>query len=266
MYLIVSPNIKILDLIEFLTSNFNSMFIKKFHLVALQNEEHTGFHSYVSDYIAEEGAATLKIEVQANDHKLKLAIEKSVLDLIQKNSHTRQLNMADLARDKPIRGFAKVVKGMLHHFNPAVEEAAYKIDIINESFSGITRLSDEKQSQAFESYTAALAANATEIALLGQTDWVTEMKAKNNVFLDIVKNRNTETDAKPDTNMKLARVETDDAYNTLVDRINAFITIEGEAQFASLVTKINGRIDQYNTALAMRRGHAKKDTKETPAE
>lgn len=242
------------------------MLIKKIYHNALQNEEHTGFHSYVSDYIAEEGPATLKIELQADEHKLKLAIEKSVLDLVQKNSFTKKANEAEQARDKPIRGFAKVVKGMLHHFNPAVEEAAYKIDIINESFSDITRLSDEKQSQAFESYMKALDAHPAEIALLGQADWVTEMKATNNAYLEVVKKRNVVTDTKPDTNMKLARVETDAAYNILIDRINAFITIEGDAKFASLVNKINGRIDQYTTALAMRKGRTKKDNKETPAE
>ena len=60
------------------------MFIKKIHFHLLQNEEHAGFHTYVSDYITEVGAATLKIEKQLAEHKLKLGVEKSVLDLIQK--------------------------------------------------------------------------------------------------------------------------------------------------------------------------------------
>ena len=137
------------------------MFVKKFHLLELQNEEHAGFHSYVVDYITEEGVVMLKIEKQSVDHKLKLAVEKSVLDLTQKNTYTQRVNDADEARDKPIRGFFKVVKGMLHHFNPAMAQAAYNIDIINEEFSDITRLSDEKQSQAFESYLAAIDAGST---------------------------------------------------------------------------------------------------------
>lgn len=235
------------------------MFIKKIHLNALQNEEHAGFHSYVSDYITEEGAATLKIEQQSSDHKLKLGVEKSVLDLIQKNSYTARVNAADQARNKPIKGFFKVVDGMLHHFNPAVEQAAYNTHLINEKFSGITRLSDEKQTQAFESYMSAIEAAAADIATLGLTDWVQEMKNTNAAFLAVVKSRNAEDDVRPVINMKLARVETDDTYNLLVDRINAFITIDGDTLYAQLVTKINGRIDQYTTAVAMRKGHSKKE-------
>ena len=104
------------------------------------------------------------------------------------------------------------------------------------------------------------------IATLKLADWITEMKATNTAFLGVVKSRNAEDDARPNTNMKLARVDTDDTYNAIAGRINAFITIDGDAAYASLVTKINGRIDQYTTAIAMRRGHVKSDGTVTNAE
>ena len=94
-------------------------------------------------------------------------------DLVQKNSFTARVNAADEARDQPIRGFSKIVKGMLHHFNPAVAQAAYNIDLINEKFSKITRLSDEKQTAAEESYITALKAAAADLTTLGLTDWLT---------------------------------------------------------------------------------------------
>ena len=37
------------------------MFIKKIHLLELQNEEHEGLNTYVDDYITESGAAALNI-------------------------------------------------------------------------------------------------------------------------------------------------------------------------------------------------------------
>lgn len=232
------------------------MFIKKIHSVELQNEEHVGLHNYVDDYISEEGAVILKVEKQSADHKLKLAVEKSVLDLVQKNTFTKRVNDADAARDKPIRGFSKVVKGMLHHFNPTVAQAAYNVDVINEKFSDVTYLSNEKQTTAEESYLATLKAAMADIITLGLTDWLTEIEATENAFTQLVKNRNNEDDLKPSTNMKAARVETDDTYNAIVDRINAFITIEGDAVYANFVTKLNNRIDQYNTAIAQRKGIA----------
>lgn len=240
------------------------MFIKKNHLVEYQNEEHAGFHTYVQEYLLEDSTVSQKVEVQMNDHKLKLAIEKSALDVVKKNTFTVRVNAADAARDKPIRGFFKVIKGMVHHFNPAVAQAAYNIDVINEKFSGITYLTNEKQTPAEESYLAALKAAITDITTLNLNDWVVEIEAKENAFLELVKNRNTEDDTKSAINMKAARVATDDSYDAIVDRINAFITIEGDAAYATFVTKLNNRIDQYNTAIAQRKGHAKKDDTEVP--
>lgn len=230
------------------------MFIKKIHYVELPNEEHVSFHIYVDDYISEAGAATLHVETQSADHKLKLSIEKSVLDLVLKNSYTVRVNAADAARDVPIRGFFKVVKGMLNHFNPAVAQAAYNINLIDERFSNLPRLSKEKQTSAEESYLTALKANMADINTLGLTDWVTEIEAKENAYLEMVKNRNNEDDLKPAFNMRTARLETDDACEAIIDRINAFITIDGDANYITFVTKLNNRIDQYNNTIAQRKG------------
>jgi hypothetical protein len=235
------------------------MFIKKIHLLLLQNEEHAGFNTYVADYITETGATVLNVVTQAADHKLKLDIEKSVLDLVQKNSYTARVSVAEVARDKPIRGFFKIVKGMLHHFNPAVEQAAANIDLINQKFSDICYLSDEKQTAATESFLAALKAAQADIATLGLEDWITEIEATQNAFVEVVKSRNAEDDLRPATNMKTARTETDTAYNAIADRINALITIEGDAKYAAFVTSLNNRIDQYNTSVAQRKGRTKKE-------
>jgi len=240
------------------------MFIKKNHLVEYQNEEHAGFHTYVQDYLLENTMVAQKVEIQLNDHKLKLGIEKSVLDVVQKNTFTKRVNAADAARDKPIRGFIKVVKGMLHHFNPAMAQAAYNIDVINEKFSDVTYLSNEKQTTAEESYLSALKAAIADITTLGLNDWVVEIEAKENDFLELVKDRNNEDDLKPAINMKAARAATDDSYEAIANLINAYITIEGDAVYATFVTKLNNRIDQYNTAVAQRKGHAKKDDTAAP--
>lgn len=234
------------------------MFIKSIHLNDLQNEEHFGFQTYVDELVDEASASVLKVEPQQANHKLKLAIERTVLDLIRKSAYTSKVNDADTDRDRPIRGFFKVVKGLLHHFTPAISDAAYRVDVINESFSDITRLSKEKQTNATISYLDALRATGADIATLGLADWVTEIERTNNVYVDLVKNRFDEKDEKPNTNMKEARVETDEAYRAIVDRINAFITIDGDAQYATFVTKLNNRIDSFAIAIAQRKGRAAK--------
>lgn len=236
------------------------MNIKKIYFHSLQNEEHVQFNKYVQEYVGELDAETLRIEVQTADHLLKFNAETAVLDLVQKNTYTERVNLADDQRDQPIRGFFAVVKGMLHHYDPAIRQPAENINIINQKFSDICYLSNEKQSAACTSFLGALKAALADINTLGLSAWVTEIEKTQANFDEVVRSRNDEDDARPAYNMKAARVATDESYKTLVDRINAMITIDGDAKFATFVTKLNNRIDQYHASIARRRGQMQETT------
>ena len=233
------------------------MFISKFDLSHLHNEEHSGFLTYVDSYITEEGAAALKIDAQYSLFQRKLNIEKMVLDLVQKSSYTKRVDAADVFRDKVIRGFFKVVKGYLNHFEGRIADAAYRIDIINESFRDLPTRNREKQTQGEEAYLKALNNAAADVATLGLTSWINQIQVAHDSYVAVVADRNTETDAKPDISMRDSRLDTDAAYTAIVDRINAFITIDGDAGYATFVAKVNGRIDQFKTLIAQRRGRDK---------
>ena len=235
------------------------MNVEKIHLLVLQNEEHFGYMTYVDVIFAEADPTKLKVAVQYAALKSLLADERIALDQVHKSDYTAKLDLAEVARDKPIRGFFKVVKGQLQHFNPAVSDAAYRVDIINSNFSDITRLSDEKQSSAAVSFTDALDAASADITTLLMTDWVTEIKAKEAAYLVVKNQRLDETDEKTTLKMKDVRVVVDEAYNTLINRVNAFITIDGDADYADVVTKINNRIGIFTLAVAQRKGRKTKD-------
>lgn len=235
------------------------MYVKNAHYNDFQNEEHFGFVTYLDELFVAADPIVLKIGAQYPNFKVLISDERKALDQVQKSKYTAQVNVADVARDKPILGFFKTVSGQLNHFNPAVSAAAYRINIINESFSGITRLSLEKQSPAAVSYFDALDAASADISTLLMPDWVTEMKAKEAAFLVVKNQRNDEQDGKSTLNMKEVRHKVDDATQSIFDRINAFITIDGDAGYADIVTKINNRIDIFTLAVAQRKGHKKKD-------
>lgn len=235
------------------------MNVKKNHLLVLQNDEHFGFMTYVDIIFTEADPTKLKVAVQYAEFKSSLSDERIALDQVQKSDYTAKLDLAETARDIPIRGFFKVVKGQLHHFNPEVSDAAYRVDIINTKFSDITRLGDEKQSSATVSFTDALDAASADITTLMMTDWVTEIKAKEAAYLVVKNQRLDETDEKTTLKMKDVRIVVGDKYDALINRIHAFITINGDAEYADLVTKINNRIDIFTLAVAQRKGRKKKD-------
>jgi hypothetical protein len=57
--------------------------------------------------------------------------------------------------------------------------------------------------------------------------------------------------------MKEVRIDVDEAYRTLVNKINALIIVNGEAPYVEFVNKLNQRIEAYTNNLALYKGRAK---------
>jgi len=94
-------------------------------------------------------------------------------------------------------------------------------------------------------------------------DWFTEIEAQNKGYVNLKKSQFAEKDDQITLKMKEVRVDVDDIYDTITDRINAYVTIEGDAEFGTFITKLNNRIDSFNLLLAQREGRNKKDDDET---
>ena len=182
---------------------------------------------------------------------------------MQKNSLTQKANAADAVCDKALRGLFGHVKNQLNHFDPLVAEAAYGVNVICESFKDLPSRGRNSQTQGEEQLLNELEKVKADVETIGLTGWVNHLKDAHKAFLAVNTDRNAEDDAKPETNMRDARLSSDAAYKALVDRINAYITIDGGAIFDSFVTRLNGRIADYNTTIAQRKGRKKKDDTDT---
>jgi len=238
------------------------MFIKTTHLNNYQNEEHYAFHTYVEELLDDPTLPVPKIGQQRAVYKSLLPKERQALDKVKKSAFTARLDAANDARNKPIIGFYKVSAGMLNHFNPEVSAAAYRVSVVNDKFKGITRLPKERKTVAIHKYLDALKAIMPDLVLLGLADWYPEIEAQNNGYVNLKKSQFAEKDEQITLKMKEVRVEVDDAYDTIKDRINAYVTIDCDAEFGSFITKLNNRIYSFNLLLAQREGRKKKDDDE----
>ena len=68
-----------------------------------------------------------------------------------------------------------------------------------------------------------------------------------------------ENAAKPQENLKLARKQTDKAYQAIVKHIDALNEVNGETNYVGFVGELNQRIANYNNLLAQRQGRNAKD-------
>ncbi|HJV76972.1 MAG TPA: DUF6261 family protein [Paludibacter sp.] len=70
-------------------------------------------------------------------------------------------------------------------------------------------------------------------------------------FIATQKHRYDEAGEKTHLRIKKVRIDVDEAYRTLVTKINALIIINGEAPYVDFVNKLNQRIEAYTNFLIL---------------
>lgn len=243
------------------------MKIIDFSLSRLRNEEHFQFQTSLKDLVVLTTPSTLKIDALFATFLMLYDDESKALDVIQKSAISDNLVDADVLRDETFRGMSDAVKSSLKHFRTEVRSAAQRLQIVFDNYGNIAIKSYDAETAAITSLINDLQGiYAADAAVVGITEWVTELKANNTAFDDLKNNRYSEEANKTQLRMKQVRTSIDAVYYQILERINALIVVEGEANYTVFVNEINKRIDGYNKTLAIRKGKAKKaDDNTTPA-
>jgi hypothetical protein len=133
-------------------------------------------------------------------------------------------------------------------------------------YGNVTKKNYDEETAAINSLITDLNSTySTDVATLGIAGWLTELKANNDAFDALMKSRYTEEATKTQLRMKQVRKEVDKAYDTIVNRINALIIVNGLRPYAAFVNELNERVDKYNLIIAQREGrNAKGDKPEEP--
>ena len=92
--------------------------------------------------------------------------------------------------------------------------------------------------------------------------WVTDLKNKNQRFLDFSKMRTEEEAARQVGIVKEKILLVNEAYRKLIDTVNAMVLLNGEAKFASFIDQMNILIDRQKTVLKARATNSAKKNDE----
>ena len=245
------------------------MKIKSIHSNQLRNDEHFQFNTEFKDLVNKFDAAELKIGAQFNDFLALFKQEDEALKKIMKSAFTLDLQDLDKRRDRLFRGIIGISKTALHHFNEEVQEAGRRLKILLDTYGNIARKPMNEATSAIYNILQELNGKyAPDVALMvGLTDWVTELETCNGNFDQLMKNRYEESAMKSDLVLKECRQKVDEAYQNIVERINALVVIEGEADYKEFIRNLNIVIEKYTVILAHRRGvaAAKKTAVDSPS-
>ena len=178
---------------------------------------------------------------------------------------TLELQDLDKRRDRLFRGIVEMNRVMLNHFNEQVQEASKRLKILLDTYGNIARKPMNEATSAIYNLLQELnGAYAADVALVGLTEWVTELQGCNNAFDQLMKSRYQETAMRTDLVLKDCRQDVDNVYHDIVERINASVVIEGDTAYAEFIRNLNVVIDKYTAILASRRGKAKGHNTDKP--
>ena len=108
---------------------------------------------------------------------------------------------------------------------------------------------------------------ADAIVLLNLRDWRDEIKRKNTEFDTLYTQRTQEYGGRTQDKLKNKREEVAQAYQVLVDNLNARNTLDDTGKYTKVTNELNALSDQYTNMLHTRQGRrGGEDEDESPSE
>jgi hypothetical protein len=234
----------------------------------LHNDEHDQLHSDIENLILVETIGKLGITDQYPVYQQARIAEKAALQVEQGSVYTIPITQSDGYRDDLDLGFELLVESHLHHFDPQVQEKAQRVWRILQQYGTIRKLNyNAESSNMTNRNTELITKYAADVAAIGNglgTQWLNKLNEANNQFISHFGDRATEASARISGNVLDARIAVDNAFNDITTRINALVVVNGEANYAAFIDKVNYYINYHKETLAARKGRKKDgETEET---
>jgi hypothetical protein len=224
----------------------------------MRNEAHYQFLLLVQKLFISYPAVAAIVADLLSEFNVLLTLEGQLVDSVRSSEYTVELKAADKRLDRCIVGIVNAIISALHHFDPAVVNAARRLEILLKSFrSSIEKKSYEEESAAVKILIADLSGEyAPQVALLNLGPWLAELSAALDDFERIFLLRSNQRATKPKERLKDVRKQIEVIYRKIVERIDAYTVVNGETSTADFVNHLNDEVTYFNQH---NHRHAKKD-------
>ena len=228
--------------------------IISFYLRDLQNDEHHKFHFDIKALI-EQSSVQMRLYMLYQTYLSALQAEDAAIKVEQGSLQTKTITESDEYRDILERGFYKFIESQTMSFDPAIRTAAEHILRKLDQYGDLLSLSYNKETDNIRTRNAELHTNYTaDLTTAQANEWINKIDEANEDFDSHFGSRANELAARISSNVRNARIVVDPAYEAIINQINALALVEGEANYAALIDRVNYYINYYKTGIAARRG------------
>ena len=223
--------------------------MKEIYDINIQRMNNGAHFTFVSNILARAEADTAvkgKAADQVNNLKAAVNAEDEALKISQKSLLTDEIAKADNDRDALYAGYKKAVEGFLAMPIADMAQAAKILSQHIKDYKINTADQLDKETGLLVNFITDLEDKyATQVAKLGLTAFVTNLKEANERVRTLTLQRTNEKIGITVGALKTARTASDDAYRALVKMVNALALVFGEKDYTAFIDYVNTEITHY---------------------
>ena len=223
--------------------------MKEIYDINIQRMNNGAHFTFVSNILARAEADTAvkeKASELVSNFKTAVSAEDEALKISQKSLLTDEIAKADSDRDALYAGYKKAVEGFLAMPIADMAQAAKVLAQHIKDYKINTADQLDKETGLLVNFISDLEDKyATQVAKLGLTAFVTNLKEANERVRTLTLQRTNEKIGITVGALKTARTASDDAYRALVKMVNALALVFGEKDYTAFIDYVNTEITHY---------------------
>lgn len=223
--------------------------MKEIYDINIQRMNNGAHFTFVSNILARAEADTAvkgKASELVSNFKAAVAAEDEALKISQKSLLTDEIAKADSDRDALYAGYKKAVEGFLAMPIADMAQAAKILSQHIKDYKINTADQLDKETGLLVNFISDLEDKyAAQVAKLGLTAFVTNLKEANERVRTLTLQRTNEKISITVGALKTARTASDDAYRALVKMVNALALVFGEKDYTAFIDYVNTEITHY---------------------
>ena len=223
--------------------------MKEIYDINIQRMNNGAHFTFVSNILARAEADTAvkgKASELVSNFKVAVAAEDEALKISQKSLLTDDIAKADIDRDALYAGYKKAVEAFLAMPIADMAQAAKVLAQHIKDYKINTAGQLDKETGLLVNFITDLEDKySVQVAKLGLTAFVTNMKEANERVRTLTLQRTNEKMGVSVGALKTARTASDNAYRALVKMVNALALVFGEKDYAPFIDYVNTEITHY---------------------
>ena len=223
--------------------------MKQINSISLERMSNGSHFLFITDAVGLATAdAKVKTKVTAELTALQtvLKAEDDALALSKANLLSKEIKAIDAERDKHYKALRKAIKFFLSHPDAEQVKAAQRLERLLKDYNIDPKMQLDRETGLLLNLISDLETkSAADVTALALTPVVQAMKQANDKLREVTRARANDRAVQIVGQLKQAQHASDEAYRTLVQKVNALAVVEGEADYADFISKMNEQVKHY---------------------